>query len=89
MDTVGHDQRRLALLELVQAAHERRLEVIDVVWAAADREEAAERLSELFDVENGADPRVILDMQMERLTKEARDELAAEVARLRNVLGHV
>jgi hypothetical protein len=46
---------------------------MDLVWEAADREQAAERLREFLGIKGG-DPLVVLDMQMWRLTKEARDQ---------------
>lgn len=79
-------QERLALLEWVLAAQERRHDVMDLVWDAANREQAAVRLREFFDIEGG-DPLVVLDMQMHRFTKEERDELAAVVRELRGLLG--
>ena len=73
-------------LEWVIAAQERRHEVMDLVWDSADREQAVVRLREFFDIEGG-DPLVVLDMQMRRFTKEERDELAAIVSELRELLG--
>jgi hypothetical protein len=78
-------REQLALWEWVLAAQERRHEVLDLVWDAASREQAAVRLREFFDIEGG-DPLVVLDMQMWRFTKEARDELAANVSHVRELL---
>jgi hypothetical protein len=79
-------EEQLALWEWVLAAQERRHEVIDLVWGAADGEQAAERLRELLGIEGG-DPLVVLDMRMWHLTKEARDQLAANVSHVRDLLG--
>ncbi|UUZ59919.1 hypothetical protein [Nocardioides sp. B-3] len=78
-------QRQLSHWEWVLAAQERRHEVIDVVWGAADKEQAAERLRELLGIEGG-DPLVVLEMPIWRLTKEAHDEFAATVSRVREQL---
>ena len=79
-------EEQLALWEWVLAAQERRHEVMDLVWDATDKEEAAERLREFLGIQGG-DPLVVLDIQMWRLTKEARDQLAANVRHVRGRLG--
>jgi hypothetical protein len=74
-----HEQRaaeeQLALLEFLLPALERRREVLDVVWAAVDKDQAAERLRDLLG--DGADPLVVLDMQVWRMTAEAREEIGS------------
>lgn len=78
---------RLALLETLLIAQERRHDVIDIVWAARDQHEAGERLKELLGLEAGIPPGIVLDMQLSRLTSESRDGIATNVAHLRRVLG--
>jgi hypothetical protein len=77
-------EEQLALLEFLLAALERRREVLDVVWAAADKDQAAERLRDLLG--DGADPLVVLDTQVWRMTAEAREEIGSNVAHLRQIL---
>jgi DNA gyrase/topoisomerase IV subunit A len=78
-------EERLQLMEWLVAAMERRHEVMDLLWEATDREEAAERLRDLLNVDGG-DPRVVLDLQLWRLTKEGRDKLAETVREMRELL---
>jgi len=79
-------QRRLAFLELLLSAQERRHEVVDAVWASADRDEAAERLRSLLDIPDDVPPQLVLDLQVARLARDQRDAIAGEVARLRNLV---
>lgn len=78
-------EQHLALGNWVLAAQERRHEVIDVVWGAANKEQAAERLRELLGIDGG-DPFVVLDLPIGRLTKEAREQFAAKASQLRKDL---
>jgi Sulfate permease family len=59
---------------------------MDLVWGPTDREQAAERLREILGIQGG-DPLVVLDMQMWRLTKDARDQLAAKAGHVCELLG--
>jgi DNA gyrase/topoisomerase IV subunit A len=77
---------RSALLEVALAALHRRHEVVDLVWAATDDEEASSRLRDLLGIDERVDPRVVLDMQVWRLTESARGELAADLEQLRREL---
>ena len=79
-------QRRLAFLELLLAAQERRHEVVDAVWASADRDEAAERLRSLLDIPKDVPPQLVLDLQVARLARDQREAIAGEVTRLRNLV---
>ena len=79
-------QRRLAFLELLLAAQEHRHDVVDAVWASANRDEAAERLRSLLDIPDDVPPQLILDLQVARLARDQRDAIAGEVARLRAVV---
>ena len=76
---------RLALLDLLVAAQERRQEVVEAVWDSRDEAEAAERLRRLLGAT--ADPRVLLDMRVGRLTGEERQRLARDADQLRRLLG--
>lgn len=78
-------EERLALLKFLLAALERRHEFLDAVWAATDKDQAAERLRDLLG--DGADPGIALDMQVWRMTVEARADIVTEVAHLRQILG--
>lgn len=79
---------QLGLLELLVAAQELRHEVLDTVWTSPDDEAAAERLRVLLGVDDANDPRIriVLDMQMYRLTENARAEISANIEHLRQVL---
>jgi len=81
-------EEQLGLLELLVAAQELRHEVLDTVWTSADDEAAADRLRMLLGVEGANDPRIriVLDMQMYRLTESARAEITANIEHLRQVL---
>ena len=79
-------ERRLSFLELLLAAQERRHEVVDAIWASADRDEAAERLRSLLDIPDDVPPQLVLDLQVARLARDQRDAIAGEVARLRNLV---
>jgi hypothetical protein len=78
---------QLALLELLLAAQARRHEVMDAVWDASDKEQASDRLRDLLGISDGADPLIVLDMQIWRLTADARSVIQANAAQLRHVLG--
>ena len=60
--------------------------MLDLVWESTDTKQAAERLRKLLDIQDGTDPRIVLDMQVGRLTHEARAQLASNVNNLRNIL---
>jgi DNA gyrase/topoisomerase IV subunit A len=77
---------RLALLELMVAAQERRHEVVDVIWGSSTEAEALKRLRELLDLEDGAPVRLVLDMQMHRRTGDARSRVASDIEELRKSL---
>ena len=60
--------------------------MLDLVWESTDTKQAAERLRKLLDIQDGTDPRIVLDMQVGRLTHEALAQLASKVNNLRNIL---
>jgi DNA gyrase/topoisomerase IV subunit A len=82
MDTRGRQEAedRLAVLETLLIAQERRHDVIEIVWAARDQHEAGVRLKELLGLEAGIPPGIVLDMQISRLTSESRDGIATDVS---------
>jgi len=77
---------RLALLEVVLSALERRHDVVEAVWAARTREEAAAKVQGLLGLAAGVPPEVVLDMQLSRLTAASRADIGAEVAHLRGLV---
>lgn len=77
---------RLALLELMVAAQQRRHEVVDVIWGSSTEAEALERLRALLELEDGAPVRLVLDMQFQRLTGDARSRVADDIEELRKFL---
>ncbi len=79
-------QFRLALLDAVLAAGERRHEVVEAVWASADRAEAGEKLRVLLALPEGTPPEVVLDLPLGRLTQERRLAMVREVEELRRAL---
>jgi DNA gyrase/topoisomerase IV subunit A len=79
-------QQRLQVLELVEAALGRRDEVFAVVDAAADEDEAEQRIRELFEVQEPYIARAVLDLQVRRWTRSQRERIAAQVAELRHLL---
>ena len=76
-------KERLAILEVLLSAAERRHEVVEAVWDSANADEASLRLGELVDIPDGLSAQLILDQQIELFTKEKRDKLTAEISRLR------
>jgi DNA gyrase/topoisomerase IV subunit A len=79
-------EQQLRVLELVEAAMDRRDEVFAIVDAAADSEEAERRIRELFEVQDPHLARAVLDLQVSRWTRTIRAQIRAEVARLRELL---
>ena len=90
---VGMDDRerarheeRLRILDLLEAATERRDDVLAIVDASEDAEEAQERIGRAFRVEDPRISRSVLDMQLSRFTREQRERLADERRELRALL---
>jgi DNA gyrase/topoisomerase IV subunit A len=80
-------RQRLRVLELVEAAMGRRDEVFAIVDAAADSDEAEQRIRELFEVQDPHIARAVLDLQVNRWTRANRERIRAEVAAVRDLLG--
>jgi hypothetical protein len=84
MEARERAKKRLAIHEVLLAAAERRREVIEAVWDSANADEASLRLRKLVDIPDGLSAQLILDQQIGLFTKEKRDELTAEISRLRS-----
>lgn len=80
-------EQRLEILDLLIRASERRAEVLEVVSNSRDEEEAEERIRELFGVRTPLISRAVLDQQISRWTRSAREQLAAAADELRRSLG--
>jgi DNA gyrase/topoisomerase IV subunit A len=77
---------RLAILEVLLAAAERRHEVVEAVWNSANDDEASLRLLDLVEIPDGLSAQPILDQQIRLFTKQKQDELKAEIGRLRQLV---
>ena len=88
MDERGREYARqnLRVLELVEAALGRRDEVFAIVDAAADADEAEQRIRELFEVQEPHIARAVLDLQVNRWTRANRERIRAQAAELRELL---
>jgi DNA gyrase/topoisomerase IV subunit A len=86
MDARDRARERLAIHEVLLAAGERRREVIEAVWDSSNDDKASLRLRELVDIPDGLSAQLILDQQIGLFTKEKRDELNAEISRLRKLV---
>jgi DNA gyrase/topoisomerase IV subunit A len=84
----AHDRakERLAILEVLFAAVERRHDVVDAVWNSSNDDEASSRLRDVVDIPDGLSAQLILDHEIRLLTKEKRDALTAEVSHLRQLI---
>lgn len=85
----AHDRakERLAFLEVLIAAVERRHDVVEAVWNSSNDDEASSRLRDVVDIPGRAiGTALILDRSDSVLTKEKRDELTAEISRLRKLV---
>jgi DNA gyrase/topoisomerase IV subunit A len=85
-DLAEAERERLALLDAVWAAIQRRAQVLEVVFEAAAPEDALRSVQELLDVEE-RHAQAVLDVQFRRLTAPARAHLEAERERIRSSLG--
>lgn len=79
-------RQRLAILTLLRDAAERRRDVVEAVWNSSDDADAMRRLREVVDIPHGVSPEVILDMQIRKMTGEARNELDAAIGELRTLV---
>jgi DNA gyrase/topoisomerase IV subunit A len=77
---------RLAILEVLLAAAERRHEVVEAVWNSANDDEASLRLRDLVEIPDGLSVQPILDQQIRLFTRQKQDELKAEIGRLRQLV---
>jgi DNA gyrase/topoisomerase IV subunit A len=86
MEARERAKERLAILEVLLAAAERRHEVVEAVWNSSNGEEASRRLGDLVDIPDGLSAQLILDLQIRLLTKQKRDALTAEISQLRQLV---
>lgn len=88
MDSRDRDlvARDLRVLELLEAALERREEVIAIVDSSEDSDEAQERIRELLGVQEPHISRAVLDMQVSRWTRSGRKAVSDRVEELRRLL---
>jgi DNA gyrase/topoisomerase IV subunit A len=86
MEARERAKERLAILGVLRAAAERRREIVEAVWDSSNDDEASLRLRELVDIPDGISAQLILDQQIRLFTKEKRDELTAEISRLRKLV---
>jgi DNA gyrase/topoisomerase IV subunit A len=82
----GRSEERLLVLELLEAAMERRDEVFAIVDSSEDADEAQQRIRETFGVRDPHISRAVLDMQVSRWTRADRKRLADETHELRRRL---
>lgn len=79
-------RERLGHLDALASAQERRDEVMAVVEASEDPDEAARGLMRLLGLDSEAQAMTVLDMQWRRWTKQDRQRLALERHELRTAL---
>lgn len=77
---------QLHILELIEAALDRRSEVFEIVASSEDDDEAQERIRVLFAVSDPHISRAVLDMQVSRWTRSGRKEIADRVEEFRRLL---
>jgi DNA gyrase subunit A len=86
MEAQDRAKERLAILEVLLAAVERRHEVVEAVWNSSNDDEASSRLRDVVDIPDCLSSQLILDQQIRLLTKEKRDALTSEVSHLRQLI---
>ena len=77
---------QLRVLELLEAAIERRDEVFEIVDSSEDADEARDRIRELFGVRDPHIRRAVLDMQVSRWTRAERKRIADNANQIRALL---
>jgi DNA gyrase/topoisomerase IV subunit A len=86
---MDEDERRirdeLMILDALLRAMDRRDEVFQVIEDSEDEDEARRRVGQLLGVDE-LGSRVVLDMQVRRLTRDQRQRLASRAAELRSQL---
>jgi DNA gyrase/topoisomerase IV subunit A len=78
-------QDQLEILELVEAAMDRRDEVFEIIDSSEETDEAQERIRELFAVRNDYMSRAVMDIQVSRWTRDSRKRLAVQADELRRL----
>jgi DNA gyrase/topoisomerase IV subunit A len=77
------DLARLAVLDAIVAGIDRRHEVVDAAYQAANHSELIAKLQDLFAIDRSA-AIAIADLQMSRLTAEIRERIDQERASVRS-----
>ena len=77
---------RLRVLELLEAAMERRDEVFGIVDSSEDADDALERIRELFGVRDPHISQAVLDVQVSLWTRSGRKRIADQAEELRRLL---
>jgi len=93
IDTMDPHEReaaedQLRVDEVLDAALARRNEILELVSSSADPDEAEERIRDLLDVQVPGLSRVVLDMQVFRLTGSEREKLSERTRELRRLVRH-
>jgi len=73
---------------VLEAALDRRNEILEVVSSSADPEETEERIRDMLDVKVPGVSRAVLEMQVFRLTATEREKIAKRARELRHLLRH-
>jgi DNA gyrase/topoisomerase IV subunit A len=93
IDTMDAHERdaaedQLRVYEVLDAALARRNEILELVSSSADPDEAEERIRDLLDLQVPGLSRVVLDLQVFRLTASEREKLSERTRELRRLVRH-
>lgn len=80
-----HIREELMILDALLRAMDRRDEVFQMIEDSENEDEARSRVGQLLGVDE-LGSRVVLDMQVRRLTRDQRQRLASRAAELRSQL---
>ena len=80
-----HTREELMMLDALLRAMDRRDEVFQMIEDSENEDEARSRVGQLLGVDE-LGSRVVLDMQVRRLTRDQRQRLASRAAELRSQL---
>ena len=86
MPDLEFNRRRLSVLQHLAAGVDRYLEVTPLIAGADTRAQARLAAQQLLGCDEMS-AHAITDVQLEQLTKERRDQLAAEIDRLKAITG--
>jgi DNA gyrase/topoisomerase IV subunit A len=79
---------QLRVLELLEAAVERRDEVFEIVDSSEDADEAQERIRQVFGVRDPLISHAVLELQMSRWTRSGRRRITEQAEKLRQLLNN-